>query len=208
MPDAKPTINEAYRARVSPGISVSSSAAPAIVSGSGSTAGLSGSSESHPLFLASFRSTYLQRTGESYAPHFDDINEPTFTPSTTEEDVIAGSTLSQINPASGDVTMFIGLFEDLTETQVSLPVPAGTVAALQVRASAAPGTGKSFTYTLMKNGVAQSMAVAVSGSDQSGTTSTNQVSCSVGDRISLRLVADSGASAASHRFTVRYTVTT
>jgi hypothetical protein len=170
--------------------------------------GFASSTSTDPGFVVSFSSTYLARTGETYVPHFDDINAPTFAPVTTEEDVIAGSTMTQLDPPAGtSLTMYIGLFEDVAESVVSLPVPGGTVAQINVRASAAPGAGKNFTYTLMKNGVAQSMSVAVSDSAQSGATTANAVSYSSGDRVSLRLVADAGASSAHHRFTLRYTVT-
>ena len=207
-PAGTPGLLKDDRAQVAPPRLSPAAAAPDLASRLTGFPGISLPGSADPGFVVTFRSTYLARTGETYVPHFDDLNAPTFAPAIQEEDLIAGASITQVNPASGEVTVYLGLFEDATETVVSLPVPTGVVASLQVRASSAPGAGKSFTYTVMKNGVAQSMTTSVTGaSAQSGTTGANTVSCNVGDRISLRLVADSGASSAHHRFTMRYTVT-
>lgn len=206
MPDARPGAR-ATTADV-PGLGATSDGVAGVGSENDARARISGGAGAVAEFVVAFRSTYFARSGETYVPHLDDFNAPSFSPTTTEDDVIAGTTLSEVDPTDGAVTVYLGTFEDAADSVVSLPVPAGTVAAIQVRASAAPGAGKSFSYTLMRNGVASSMSVTVSDSSQSGVTSVNPVSCSVGDRVSLRLVADSGASAAHHRFTLRYSVNT
>lgn len=210
MPDAQPGFTETNADQATPGVGSALAARGGIALAAEALPGFGSATTGEPGFVVAFRSTYLARTGETYVPHFDDINAPTFQPGTTEEDVIAGTTLTQVDPTDGAITVFIGTFEDPTDSTVSLPVPAGTVAAIQVRASVAPGVGKNFTYTLMRNGSAASpaMTVALNGASQSGSTSVNPVSCAIGDRVSLRLVADSGASAAHHRFTLRYTVNT
>lgn len=62
----------------------------------------------------------------------------------------------------------------------------GTIKKLHVYVHSAPGVGKSLTFTLMKNGVATSLEVTISGTDKSGSDTVNTVSVSAFDRISLR----------------------
>jgi hypothetical protein len=209
MPDAIAGVSEDERARVEPGVTAALVTRPGVGSETDGSPGAGGPEAALPGFAAAFRSTYNATTGETYQPHFDDVNAPAFATVTREDDLIAGATVTTVDPTAGEVTLYLGLFEDSTEARVSVPVPAGTVAALVVRSSAAPGAGKSYTYTVMKNGVAQAMAVTVSGDgEQGGSTTANGFTCATGDRLSVRLVADSGAAAAHHRYSVRYSVTT
>lgn len=54
--------------------------------------------------------------------------------------------------------------------------------------SVAPGVGKSWTFTVMKNGSATALEVVISGTDTSATDSIHTVSYAAGDTISLRSV--------------------
>lgn len=67
----------------------------------------------------------------------------------------------------------------------NLITEAGVLRYLRVE-SVAPGAGKSFTYTVMLNGVATSLEVVIANTDTSGEDITNTVSIAAGDRISLR----------------------
>lgn len=63
----------------------------------------------------------------------------------------------------------------------------GTLSNLVVDLSVAPGAGKSWTVTVMKNDGATSLSVVVSGTDTSGEDATNTVNVVAGDRVCLRL---------------------
>ena len=78
---------------------------------------------------------------------------------------------------------------------------AGVVSELYCASIAAPGAGQTFVYTVMKNGVATSMTVTVSGGAAfSAATASNQVLYSPGDTLDIRLVTSAGAAATKHRF--------
>lgn len=78
---------------------------------------------------------------------------------------------------------------------------AGLITEFYVAVGAAPGAGESFTYTVMKNGVATSMTGAISGTGVfSLYVTTNAFTVAVQDQISLRLVTSAAAVATKHRF--------
>lgn len=77
----------------------------------------------------------------------------------------------------------------------------GVVLTIYAAASAAPGVGQTFTYALMKNGVATSMTFTISGaSATSGQSSSNSVAVAPTDYIELRVITSAGAAVAKHRF--------
>ena len=144
--------------------------------------------------------------GASYFSRIDEISPVDFTVTIEGAlDMIFGQTVTAI---SGGQTLYLGLFEDSTETEVSLPVPAGEVQMLVVRSSAAPGTGESATFTVRRNGSDQAMTTSISGSSLTANTSSNSVTCSTGDRIAVKLVTSSSAAAAHYRFTLKYQLST
>jgi hypothetical protein len=151
---------------------------------------------------ASLRSLRFLHSGASFLARLDDETTPV--PSTaTVLDMIAGSTLGSVGAGQ---TLYLGLFEDADVADVSLPVPAGTAAQVFVESTAAPGSGESFAFTIIKNGSATSMAVTVSDTSTAGTTTANPVGCANGDRLALRLVTSAGAASAKHRYSIRYSI--
>lgn len=65
----------------------------------------------------------------------------------------------------------------------------GVIKNLYVQLNAvAPGAGKSYTYTIMKNGVATALQVVISGTNTSGSNTTDSVTVAAGDNISMRIV--------------------
>jgi len=64
---------------------------------------------------------------------------------------------------------------------------AGNLSNLRLNISAAPGEGKSFTYTVYKNGVATLLTAAISNTNTTATCS-EEISVAAGDTISLQIV--------------------
>lgn len=68
----------------------------------------------------------------------------------------------------------------------------GKIKNLRVKVTAGPGVGKSWTFTLMLNGVATALTVTIADADPlspaSGADMTHEVSVSAGDTVSLRCV--------------------
>lgn len=154
-----------------------------------------------PSALVAYRSVTSRHSGASYHLRADWISIPNLTPDPAGEfDVIAGGSLT---PVSGGTTFYMGMFGDVTESIVSIPMPACTITELRCRVTNAPGTGKAFAYTLRKNGADQA-SLAVSITD-AGTESsdTGSVSFSAGDKLSVKLITDSGSNEAYHLWTVK-----
>lgn len=156
-----------------------------------------------PSVNISARSTSEIWIGPASRGRLDYFNTPVPTDPAEGDDMILGATISSW---SSGQTLYLGTFDDGTESRVSIPMPGGRAVQLNVRSSTAPGAGESFTYTVVKNGIDTSMTVTVSESDQEGTTADNQVTCSTGDRISLKVVTSAGAATAYHRYSLRYTI--
>lgn len=144
--------------------------------------------------------------GASYYSRLDQISLVDFSENIEGAlDMIFGQTVTAIG---GGQTIFVGLFEDSTESEVSLPVPAGQVQQLIVRSSAAPGNGESATFTLRKNQAdapsSSPMTVSISGSGLSASTTANNSTCSTGDRLCVKIETSSGAASAVYRFSLKY----
>lgn len=152
------------------------------------------------LVLAAY-ATRLIYAGPSYVARLDEVSEIVVVVASGALDVIAGSTITEIT--SGQ-TVYVGLFEDALEQRVSLPMPAGTLSELYVASTTAPGAGQSATFTVVKTGNLQSMAVAISGTGTAAATTSNPVTFVAGDRLALRLVTSGAAASAIYRFAVKY----
>ncbi len=63
---------------------------------------------------------------------------------------------------------------------------AGTLKNLFVELSAGPGSGTSYTFTVMKNGAATSLAVPISNTATTGSDPANSIAVVAGDTIQLR----------------------
>lgn len=145
----------------------------------------------------------LSQTGESYYSRLDSISAPDFTIGASgDRKLIFGGS---VFPVTGGQTVYMGSSVDPTEANARISLIQCTVKQVQVSSSVAPGTGESFTYTLMKNGTADStFVVTAENSNQSGSISDSTgLAFSNGDFISLRLVTSSGASSAHHSFSIK-----
>jgi len=91
------------------------------------------------------------------------------------------ATDTEYNPLAGGYTWSSLLFD--SQQVVSTP---GTIKNLMVKLYDPPGAGKSYTFTLMKNGVAQTLSVAISDTNTQGADTTNEVAVSAGDLVTLR----------------------
>ena len=107
-------------------------------------------------------------------------------------------------PIDPGATVYIGGGgPDTRMASAQTPVPQGTVKRLRFGADIAPGSGQSFTYTLLKNGVATSCAFTVTGSTRKGGSDV-EVSCSDGDEICVRVVTSAGAQKANHSGSLQF----
>ncbi len=94
-------------------------------------------------------------------------------------------------PASASFAGIQGVtywFTNATNEGMDIVPYAGTFSKLRVAVDTAPGAGKSLTFTLRKNGVNQTLTVAISGTNTTGVDTTHTVSFAAGDRVSLGCV--------------------
>jgi hypothetical protein len=141
--------------------------------------------------------------GSSYQSRLDTINKvDTTTPQYGGLDVLFGNSGFEV---SGNTTIYLAQGSDKTEAEVRIPMPACTMKEMRVASSLSPGTNETFTYTLMRNGVASNeMAAQISGSGVSATISlTNGIGFNAGDTFSVRLTTSSGAVTAYHSYSIK-----
>lgn len=74
----------------------------------------------------------------------------------------------------------------LADFEVVIPC-GGVLSNLYMLLEGTPGSGKSYTITVIKNGVATDLTVSVAGTSTSGLDSTHQVSVSAGDTLVIKL---------------------
>lgn len=85
-----------------------------------------------------------------------------------------------------------------TESQRKQVVPAAfTMSTFFVNLDTAPGTAKSYTFTIRKNSVDTAVTIAISGSNTSGTDNTHSVSFAAGDVITIGVTPSGTPSAPS-----------
>lgn len=81
----------------------------------------------------------------------------------------------------------MGCHSWFTELESSQVVPtAGTLKYLRINLTAAVAVGGTYTFTIMKNGVAQTLAVTIVAGQTSGVDTTHSVVLAAGDYISIR----------------------
>ena len=85
---------------------------------------------------------------------------------------------------------------------------AGVFSNSYARLSVAPGAGNSWAITLMKNGVAQTHAIAIAESATTGTDVTNPITVAAGDKLAWRFVGTSAPTSADVTIIANYTPTT
>lgn len=147
------------------------------------------------------RSTRLVDTGPSYVARLDFVTRPNTTV-VGVLDVIAGATQF---PVSAGKTIYIGLLEDASVSEVEIPMPAGQVLEVVVESDTAPGVDQSFAYDVLKNGTTTGLSVSIPNTS-TGNYNTGTLAYSRRDRFALRLVTSAGAASAKHKFSVRYLV--
>jgi len=100
--------------------------------------------------------------------------------------------------------MYVGLFEDRTEGQVSLPLPSGTVLGLYVESTEDATSSSDFTFEVMKNGTGTGMSVSIASGENDASVVTPQPTFSTGDTFSVKLVAGSDAPSAKLKYSIKY----
>lgn len=147
----------------------------------------------------------VEISGVSYYPRLDFVSTPDFTevdPPDDEFDVILGTTGFSI--AGGD-TVYMTTSIDATLGVVNTRLPACTLTQLFVSCTAAPGSAKTFIYTVMKNGVATDLTATISGTDTTASLLGQTITFSAGDYFAVRVVTSSGSATTHHSYSVKLT---
>jgi len=97
-------------------------------------------------------------------------------------------------------TVYLGMFGGVsTSTQgreaMAVCPHDTTLQNLKVNLTVAPGAGETYVFTVMKNNVAQSLAVTISNAETTGEDTSNTVDVTPGDYIEIRCVGSGGAAA-------------
>jgi len=95
-----------------------------------------------------------------------------------------------------------------TEANVQQVIPTGgTLSHLYVDANGSPGVGKSYAFTLRKNGIDTALSASIVDNNTSGNDTTDSVSVVAGDLVSMKLVANGTPTARRVRFGLKWTPT-
>lgn len=105
---------------------------------------------------------------------------------------LGAGTTSYLGPLGASATDDLGFVADR----------AGVIYGIIAQCSAAPGASQSFTYTVMLNGVAQTVAATISGAAAFQGTGGNYAFFTAGQYISIRAVTSGGAAVTKHRASV------
>lgn len=105
--------------------------------------------------------------------------------------------------------------DGLSDNNAGVAAAAGNVTALYAAVGAAPGSGKSWTFTVLKNGTAQNgtggtpdTRVTIADSATTGNSSGYTVAVSAGDDISIQKSTSGSPTATQAHFGVRFAATT
>lgn len=115
--------------------------------------------------------------------------------------LLGGRTTGTVAQAT---TTYVGLWEAAVEADTYLVCPvAGVVKNLYVVADGVAGAGQSFTYTMRKNAVDQTVTCSISGgAATTGNDTTHSFSVAAGDTLTMKLVTSATATARKHQFGV------
>lgn len=81
----------------------------------------------------------------------------------------------------------------------------GVITNIQAVVDVAPGAGQTFTYTLMKNGVATGLTFTITGAASfTGASSAASVTMAPNDSFAIRLQTSAGAGLAAHGYSVKF----
>lgn len=111
-----------------------------------------------------------------------------FSGTTANESLMSGGTgVAQLSTTDTEYISLNGLGQQSAAqaTAEQLVAVGGTVKNLYIRLDAAPGVGTSRVFTVFKNGSSTALTVTISGTDTTGSDTTNSVSVSAGDKVSL-----------------------
>lgn len=121
---------------------------------------------------------------------------------------------SGFNPSTSAVNyQFISSVQrtsyNATQTNRDAVVPIACVLSeFYMYVGTAPGVGKSYTFTVMKNGSATALTLTISGTDVSGSNIADTVSFAAGDTISLRTTPSGTPTAPGvHQWTIKVSAT-
>ncbi len=122
-------------------------------------------------------------------------------PTLTSGGVVTGSRLAVADAnQSGDLpqglTVYLGDGQSQSEEfPLYIATSNETVSSFNIISLTGNGAAHTDTYTVVKNGVATTMVVAITNSS-TGSTTSNQVSLVSGDRVAIKIVTDAATTAA------------
>ena len=106
------------------------------------------------------------------------------------EQALFGGYHNSLHASTTEYNMIQGGFAwTATIGERNCPMPTtGSISGLLVKLSAAPGTGKSYAFTIMKNDAATDVTCTVSDTETEATDTAHSVSFEAGDTVCLRCV--------------------
>ena len=109
-----------------------------------------------------------------------------------------------MNPSNGFISAFND-YTDSTESMVEQVIPiGGTLSNFYASWEAAPGGTKNVTLTVRKNGADTSVKCTITGAATSCSDTTNSVTFSAGDRISIGATSTDAPGGKKARWTARF----
>ena len=127
---------------------------------------------------------------------------------------VLGGYSSNVSSLTGYIPAFAGMSSQTQSTgqfgaSVLMNFPAaGTVSDFSITLGTAPGTGKSRTFTLYKNGSSTSVSITISDTDTFGADLSNSVSISAGDSIQIYTTSSGIPLATTVNHSAKFTPTT
>lgn len=128
--------------------------------------------------------------------------------SSTTQQVVSGDETALSTSANNYLGLFNGRAVAATTDQALIMPTAGTISNLYVGTDVAPGGTASYTVTLVKNGIDQTLTSAISAAATSNTNLANSVSVVAGDTVYWKVVPATTPAAARIRIGVRFAPTT
>lgn len=104
------------------------------------------------------------------------------------------------------LTRYLGIANhNATENIVDIVVPAtGTLRNMYALADGTPSAGQTYVYTLRKNASDSSVTSTTTNAGRTSSDTTNTLSVTAGDVISVKIVTSASATVATHRVTLEF----
>ncbi len=119
-----------------------------------------------------------------------------FDGTTSKESLVLGGSAVDFSIDGGETFynhIFGGAVGETSLVHVNQIIPtAGIAKKFYIKLSTAPGSGENATFTVIKNDVEQSLGVTISDAATTGNDTSDTISFSSGDKISLKIVASAG----------------